>query len=136
MYTNDARSTHAVSQDLPHCARPLYVGTVRLLAIAASALAILLAIGLATHARSGAPAGQAISNSTTDQMTGRSAADALLSGANVELIRTPQRKPSESGSVATCLIAQAPPAPLISSALATERFGSWASLVRFLRLQI
>src|SRR5208282_212705 len=89
----------------------------RLLFITTSPLAVLLVIGLAIRARSGGPAQQELSKSTTDQMTGSSAADALLGGVNVGVIRAPQRKPSESGSVARWLIAHVRPTALISSRL-------------------
>ena len=69
-------------------------------------------------------------------MTGRSAADALLSGGNVEVIRAPQCKPAESRSIARWPIAQVRLTALISSALATEWLGSKVELVRFSRLQI
>jgi len=109
---------------------------VRLFAIAASTLAILLTIGLATHTRVRAAAPHEICNPTTGQMTGPSAVDTLLSGGIVQVVRAPQRKRSEPGSIVTVLNAEAGPVAPISCALATGRSRSEVSRVRFSRLQI
>jgi len=108
----------------------------KFLAIAAVALAALLTIGLVNHARVAVPSQREICNPTTGQITGTSAADALLSAAIAPVVRAPQRKRSESGSIAAFLNAEVRTTVPISCALSLDRCGSKISLVRFSRLRI